>query len=303
MANEQTPFGWRLGLADFSAASLASMSANIVTHPFETLKVRQQLSRTETGSMLAVARSMIAKEGLQSLYRGLGAGLVRGMISGGGRLTIYNQLKLALLDERATDPFAIQRLLQRPEYAGVVRAGLGMTAGILAAMIAAPIDLARTRQQAAGLKQGTVAPGMLTILRQLLQQGGIRGLFTGTSAVFARQAVFTAAQLSTYDQSKKAIADLSDSAIDSYSTILLASLVSGVASTLATAPVEMVKTRMQMSTGTGFVSTCALTFRQEGLLSFWRGGTALYLKLAPHTLIVLVLTEQFRLLFGVPQVQ
>jgi hypothetical protein len=40
----------------------------------------------------------------------------------------------------------------------------------------------------------------------------------------------------------------------------------------------------------------------QGPLAFWRGSGALYGKLAPHTLIVLVLTDTFRHWLGVPTI-
>jgi hypothetical protein len=40
----------------------------------------------------------------------------------------------------------------------------------------------------------------------------------------------------------------------------------------------------------------------DGLRGFWRGATSLYLRLGPHTAIVLVVMDQLRHFLGVPHV-
>ena len=58
------------------------------------IKVRQMLSTASTSpTTLDVARQVIHHEGVGALYKGLPAALLRAVISGGGRLTGYNQLK------------------------------------------------------------------------------------------------------------------------------------------------------------------------------------------------------------------
>jgi hypothetical protein len=81
-------------MEDFVSTSLACVSANLVTHPLEMLKVRQQVSVVPSLSFTALTQKIVKTEGTKALYKGLSAGLVRAVVSGGGRLTIYNQLKL-----------------------------------------------------------------------------------------------------------------------------------------------------------------------------------------------------------------
>lgn len=40
----------------------------------------------------------------------------------------------------------------------------------------------------------------------------------------------------------------------------------------------------------------------KGVTAFWTGSFSLYLKLAPHTVIVLVLTDVFREKLGIPTI-
>ena len=272
-------------LFDLLSASLASCTANLFTHPFENLKTRQQVGASIPARALLLR--VLREEGVASLYRGLNAGLVRAVISGGGRLAIYNQLKLAVLDaEQSGSPLT------------AIRLSLGMVSGIAAAVVAAPVDLVRTRQV---VHHRGPSLSMLGVLQSLVREGGLRGLYQGTSAVFARQAVFTASQLASYDQAKLLIASRCRSDPAAYPTIMMASLLSGVVCTISTAPFEMIKTRMQISKGASLFQTSRLIIEEGGLKAFWRGSFSLYLRYAPHTFIVLVATEQFRHLFGVEQ--
>lgn len=81
-------------MEDLLSTSLACIAANLVTHPLEMLKVRQQLGVHGATSLPTLTKHIVKTEGVKALYKGLSAGLIRAVVSGGGRLTIYNQLKL-----------------------------------------------------------------------------------------------------------------------------------------------------------------------------------------------------------------
>lgn len=271
-----------LGL-DFVATSSASVLANFVTHPAETIKTRQQLNNVTAAQVLRDARASGAFFG--SLYRGFSASIIRAIISGGGRQTIYYGLKISLLS--------------RDNTSGIARAALGVLAGVLAAGLAAPIDLVRTRQQGEALAGR--GPSVLAILKRVYKdEGGIRGLYRGSSAVFARQALLNGSQLASYDRAKAAISSWTGYHADGIVTQAAAAAIAGGIATAAIAPVEYVKTQMQ-SGGRGSMMHIALSVaRRDGVIALWRGSGALWAKLAPHTLIVLLTTDAFRVLLGIP---
>lgn len=183
---------------------------------------------------------------------------------------------------------------------------MGMAAGIIAAWCAAPFDFIRTLQQAHVVDADKAGPNIFHVVRTATKTEGIRALWSGSTATMSRAAVFTAAQLVSYDKSKLWMANMLGLGVDEVPTHIAASLVSGAFTTVCTAPFEMVKTYMQMNCQKGIKDSVwgsvQVILRKEGLPALWRGTTPLYLKIAPHTFIVLVLTEQFRHFFGVPQV-
>jgi hypothetical protein len=179
---------------------------------------------------------------------------------------------------------------------------MGMAAGIIAAMFAAPFDFIRTVQQA---HVGNVAaPNALQVVREATKARGLFALWSGSSAILARAAMFTASQLVSYDKAKLWVTARTEFGLDDVPTHVVASLISGIFTTISTAPFEMVKTYMQVNSHEmlGFYGGFRRVLKTEGVLALWRGTTPLYLKIAPHTFLVLVLTEQFRSLFGVSQI-
>jgi hypothetical protein len=131
--------------------------------------------------------------------------------------------------------------------------------------------------------------------------------------MFARQSLFTGVQLASYDQAKGfavRISKIPEMGIrplsnDSPLAHVFAATLSGAVSTIATAPIEMVKTTMQLASRnatkkkTSFIQTFPLVYAEFGLRGFWRGSGALFIRLAPQTTLVLVGSEYFRKLFEV----
>ncbi len=276
---------------DFIATSTSSILANFVTHPFETIKTRQVVTNSSFTDV--VRRTMQSSDGIASFYRGFSASIARAIISGGGRQTIYYGLKRVALSHQKSNNDSI-----------ALRVAIGMVSGILAAGLAAPVDMARTRQQAAAAGSANNV-SMTRILSESYQQGGLRGLWRGSSAVFLRQAILNGSQLATYDRAKAFVSSrVQQLPADSYSTMFLSSAISGLVTTMAIAPVETIKTKLQFNKGQRMtlLEASRLQLKTDGLRSFWRGSFALYVKLAPHTVIVLILTDKFREILNIPMI-
>jgi hypothetical protein len=193
--------------------------------------------------------------------------LYRSIVDSLRRQTIYYGLKTLAVSESYTDSFAL-------------RVSLGMTSGILAACVAAPVDMARTRQQASSALKHE---GVVSVLRVAYSEGGMRSLYRGSSAVLLRQAVFTGSQLATYDKAKLLVNKYTKLPVNSYETMTIASFVSGLVTAVAIAPIEVVKTRMQFAkTRLSLRDAFAATYAETGVRGFWRGSFAVFLKGAPH---------------------
>lgn len=105
--------------------------------PIDMVKVRIQLqdSGKVNRNPLTVGAQLIKNEGVLSLYKGLSAGLLRQATYTTARMGLFNQFSAMVKDEHGNSSFA-------------AKAGAGLAAGGLGAVIGNPCDLALIRMQA-----------------------------------------------------------------------------------------------------------------------------------------------------------
>ncbi|KAL8956850.1 MAG: hypothetical protein Q9183_006205, partial [Haloplaca sp. 2 TL-2023] len=125
----------------FINGGLAGMTATTVIQPIDMIKVRLQLAGegAKAGprpSSLQVARDIIAQGKVADLYTGLSAGLLRQAVYTTARLGFFDTF-MNLLKTRAE--------VNGSQIGFAERAGAGLTAGGLAAMVGNPADLALIR--------------------------------------------------------------------------------------------------------------------------------------------------------------
>mmetsp|Transcript_110523 Transcript_110523/g.323353 ORF Transcript_110523/g.323353 Transcript_110523/m.323353 type:complete len:343 (-) Transcript_110523:32-1060(-) len=130
---------------------------------------------------------------------------------------------------------------------------------------------------------------------------GFGGMFRGCSATMLRAACGRGAQLSCYDHSKwllKRHAGMREGV----PLHMLGSFISGLAFATASAPADIIKTRLMSDTAQQYrgLTDCFLDMaRKDGPGVFFRGWTPSAARLAPHFTLVGVLMEQTRALVGV----
>ncbi len=291
-------------LASAAASCGACIAANIVTHPLETIKTRQQLPGAVSESFMRVARQVAKTEGVAALYKGVTAAAARAVVSGGGRLEAYSFLKRHALRAGVISAGAPAREMP-------VLGVMAVSAGCFAAFLGSPLDLIRTRQAAF---QGPYeqCPSMVRIGANIVRrEGGPRGLFAGSMALMGRAASFNLGQLVSYDLAKARVVRSTGLVETDSAAHVASSMCAGLVATCMSCPFENVKTEMQLTSnrkrgGSGGGSSVMTMprlihsmYRLGGVGHFFRGFAPLYLKIAPHTLIVFVVAERLRTLFGV----
>eukprot|EP01025_Chloroclados_australasicus_P031009 TRINITY_DN3127_c0_g3_i3.p1 TRINITY_DN3127_c0_g3~~TRINITY_DN3127_c0_g3_i3.p1 ORF type:complete len:608 (-),score=45.67 TRINITY_DN3127_c0_g3_i3:490-2055(-) len=225
---------------------------------------------------------LVRSEGFMGLMKGQSAAVARAVLYGGLRLGLYTPLKQTMISEGKSSNFA-------------VKLAAGTVSGAIAAGIANPFDLIKTRQQA----QGGVTVNPMKILKEVVSKEGVLGLWKGTIPSSTRAAVLTASQCATYDEVKGLVKRVSGME-ESLNMHLLCSMITGVVTTTATAPVDMVKTHMFVG-GNKFASPIDCTIeivRAEGMKGLFKGWLANYARLGPQTAIIFVVAEQLRQIAG-----
>eukprot|EP01026_Neomeris_dumetosa_P056076 TRINITY_DN5120_c1_g1_i1.p1 TRINITY_DN5120_c1_g1~~TRINITY_DN5120_c1_g1_i1.p1 ORF type:complete len:281 (-),score=30.58 TRINITY_DN5120_c1_g1_i1:458-1300(-) len=270
---------------EFGTSGLSVGVATFATNPIDVVKVRMQLTSSQAGAvpgLIPTSMELIRSEGMMGLMKGQSAAVSRALLYGGLRLGLYTPLK-KIVGVDGEQSSVLRKLCA------------GTMSGAIAAAVANPFDLVKTRQQAMG--GSTISP--LQIAKEVLRKEGMIGLWKGSVPSSTRAAVLTASQCVTYDEVKGIVKRVFDME-ESLQMHLVCSMVTGVVTTTATAPVDMIKTHMFVG-GNKFSSPlqCALEIVQgEGVRGLFKGWLANYARLGPQTAIIFVVVEQLRKVAG-----
>lgn len=256
----------------------------------DVLKVRLQMQlvgqRGPLTGMGHIFTQMLKNEGFRALYLGLTPALTRSVLYGGLRLGLYEPSKYVC--EMA---FGSTNILLK-----IVAGGF---AGSIATALTNPTEVLKVRlQMNSSSKEGTISQ-----MRKIAAEEGITAFWKGVGPAMARAASLTASQLATYDESKRALTRWT-SLEEGFSLHLMSSTVAGVASTLVTAPIDMIKTRLMLqreSSGRNYKNGfhCAYqVMRTEGPFALYKGGFTIFARLGPQTTITFILCEKLRELSG-----
>ncbi|XP_021743909.1 mitochondrial substrate carrier family protein ucpB-like isoform X1 [Chenopodium quinoa] len=274
----------------FGTSGVSVAIATTVTHPLDVLKVRLQMQLVgQRGPLTGLGHiftQILNKEGFSALYLGLTPALTRSVLYGGLRLGLYEPSKYVCeVAFESTNLF--------------VKIVAGGFAGSFATAMTNPTEVLKVRLQ---MNSGTKV-GAISLMRKIASEEGITALWKGVGPAMARAASLTASQLATYDESKRALTRWA-SVEEGFSLHLMSSTIAGVASTLVTAPMDMIKTRLMSqkeSSGRNYKNGlhCAYqVMRTEGPLALYKGGFTIFARLGPQTTITFVLCEKLRELSG-----
>ncbi|KAL1306218.1 hypothetical protein AAFC00_004312 [Neodothiora populina] len=283
------------GALPFVNGGLAGMVATTVIQPIDMIKVRLQLAGegVKTGpkpTPLSVTRDILAQGKVMDLYTGLSAGLLR--------QAVYTTARLGLFDT------FMNTLKARAEAKGngigfAERAGAGLTAGGLAAMISNPADLALIRMQSDGLKPAAERANYKSVidaLSRISKAEGVGALWSGAYPTVVRAMALNFGQLAFFSEAKSR---LKDTSLSPRTQTLTASAVAGFFASFFSLPFDFVKTRLQKQTKgpngelpyKGMVDCFKKVALEEGPLRFYRGFSTYYVRIAPHAMVTLIVAD------------
>lgn len=269
-------------------------TANTATNPLDVVKVRLQMEKKLASGSTAPAKRMgmvstgiavVKNEGVTALWSGLGPSLARGFFFGGARLGMYTPIKAMLSGDSKTTGFEVKILS-------------GTLSGGLAAAVTSPIELIKTRLQAAGSTPGapTTSRG---VIKAVVEKDGVTGLWKGAMPGLIRAGMLTAAQCATYDEVKRIVKEVTGLK-DGVGVQLGCAVSAGLVTTTITNPIDVIKTRMYMggSQYKGVIDCASDVLKKDGLRGFMKGWSASYARLGPHTVIMFMTAEQVRTYAG-----
>lgn len=271
------------------AASSCIAAAVIVFNPLDCYRLRWQVQHNYT-SMKFHFKSIVRNEGM---FRGLfvpgigsnavGAGLSRGIGMG-----CYPTVRDYLTGNNSKSG-------SKMFFAGLLSGGFGY-------FISTPAWVIKTRLQTGRESKHPPKGNGIRICSEIVRQDGVKGLYRGASALIIRGALINAGNTLGYDFSKTTNKTYN---IVQEGPILhvFASVVAAFLSSTFCVPADFVMTRYQAGPQMGdqykSVIDCANTlYRKEGIGSFFRGWTPLFIRVAPLYICYLPCYEQVRTLLG-----
>ncbi|KAL4140484.1 hypothetical protein PRNP1_014768 [Phytophthora ramorum] len=291
-------------LMDFMLASVATSGACVVSNPMEVIKTRMQLQGELAHNVTRGATPVVQyrnfahafytigrTEGLRGIQRGLGPGISYQIFMNGPRLGLFEPLQKVF---GATDPTAISFPLRNVCAAA--------TSGMIGAFIGSPFFLVKARIQAASsvgkINSQYAYNGMMDGFRQIVKADGLTGLYRGATASIPRVAIGSGTQLATYTQAKTLV--IAAGFEDGVQVHLGSSILTGLVVTTAMNPMDVVSTRIysqKVVNGKGKlysgVMDCIMkTMKSEGIRGFYKGWTAHYMRLGPHTIFTFLFWEE-----------
>ena len=162
---------------------------------------------------------------------------------------------------------------------------VGGGSGIIATTCIHPIDIVKVRLQllGEGARSGK-APSPLGVARQIVAEGGLRGLYAGISAAWLRQATYATLRLGFFDRFLAALATRAQAKGRSvgFGDRAAASLTAGGFAAAIANPAEVglirmqsdgMKSKAERANYRSVVDALLRVARSEGLSALWQGAT------------------------------
>ncbi|KGG50292.1 hypothetical protein DI09_164p50 [Mitosporidium daphniae] len=258
------------GWISFVSGGVGGICLVLVGHPFDLVKVRLQAGIHQYGSMGNAFNSIVTKDGILGLYRGMLAPIIGvtpifavsfwGYAFGMKMVTSFNG-----------DPQT------KPTLGQISLAGAFSALPTTALMV--PFERLKVMAQ---IQEGTAYKGPGSILISMLRTKGVgnslKMLYRGTMATLARDAPGSVAYFATYEILKKKLSSSSSSSSSSLpvASILVAGGLAGMANWLVAIPADVIKSRIQAGSEESGTQLLKGMLQKEGPRALFKGlGPAL----------------------------
>lgn len=237
----------------FLAGSLSGTCSTLLFQPLDLVKTRVQQTGPST-SLVRVISTVVSQDSVRGLWRGLVPSLVRTVPGVGLYFSSMHQMKTSLCDGR---PTALQSAL------------IGSSARALSGSVMIPFTVIKTRFESRAFNYSSTAHALSSILRT----EGLRGLTKGLGPTLVRDVPFSGLYLMFYEQLKTWVPEEVSGTQSSAAVHFSCGLVAGLLASLVTQPADVIKTRLQLSSGSGLRLTGAVLqiYRDRGLGGFTTG--------------------------------
>lgn len=304
---------------EVAAAGCTTSWVSCIFNFTDVAKVRMQAASAQGlaggfaqyGSFRSTVAEIMKHEGLRGLVLpGIVASCLRDLSYSGLSIGMYPSLKNYVFVQTTQDETSACG-----DIGFMRKFAVGMFSGALFSGFVNPADFLKIRVQAeagrvgesgllvTGLRAGSPPnyANSLHAFAVVRKREGFAALYRGCTATMIRAACGRGAQLSCYDHAKyllKTHGGMHEGVL----LHMMGSFLSGLAFATASAPSDIIKTRLMADTSNqyrGFLDCLVCLVRTGGFFAVFRGWTPSAARLAPHFTIVGVTMEQVRVLVGV----
>lgn len=278
------------------AAGTAASVAEIFSIPMDTTKVRLQLQgeNVKKGSlqplkyrgMLHTMTTITKEEGINSLFRGLNAGIQRQICFCGIRIGLYDSVRKFYGDTGEGKPRVLVKILA------------SITTASSAVLMFQPTEVVKIRMQAAGAKQ--IYSGAFHAYSTIAKTEGMKGLWRGYTTNIFRLSVVNCTEIVVYDIIKSYVLyrQLMDDKVPLH---LMSAIGAGLVSCIVTSPIDVVKTRFVNSKAGSYKSPIHCAFhvlKENGPTAFYKGCVPSFLRFGSWAVVFFLSYEQIKRLSG-----
>lgn len=282
-------------LTDFLSGTAAGISICLSGHPFDTLKVRLQLSdysKHNNINLLKLIQNTIYNEGITGLYKGLSSPLLTVPLVNAIVFTSYEYAKYQLINYNVLHYSNNTNTTNELSH---LQIGMcGAFAGLANSIIACPVELIKNKLQIQYEinKLHRLYKSPIHCIQSIVHVQGVRGLFTGMNSTIIREIPAYGFQFYTYELCKSIIQQYNTSQLSSIQQLICGGI-GGVSCWIFSYPQDVIKSKLQTVQYTrnsnnqliahpyyksryydgGFLSCYHHTVQQYGHRGLWHGFT------------------------------
>ncbi|XP_030512110.1 nicotinamide adenine dinucleotide transporter 1, chloroplastic-like isoform X3 [Rhodamnia argentea] len=285
---------------DVFCNSVAGAAAGVFVapfvHPLDVVRTRLQVDGVPSGHkgsvIITSLQTIIKKEGLKGLYRGLSPTILALIPNWAVYFMVYERLK-GLVHSHVDNGDQVSTGTNMIAAVG---------AGAAQAITTNPLWVVRTRLQTQGIRPEVVPYGSVpSALIRIAREEGLRGLYRGTLPSLVGVS-HVAIQIPAYEMIKCYIARKDDEAVDQPGpvNVIFATIVSKLAASIVTYPHEVVRSKLQeqgqggRDRYAGVIDCVKKVYRHEGVPGFYRGFFTSLLRTIPSAVITFASYEGVR---------
>ena len=283
----------------FVMGGFSGMVATCCIQPIDTVKVRIQimgenLSKDSTNPF-TVAGKIIKAEGVSSLYKGLGAALTRQATYTTAKLGFY-RLLFNKREQYHQGPIPFHEKL-----------GISLSAGFIGAVFGNPADLSLVRfqgDQTLPVDQRRNYKNVFDALRRIVKEEGFFSLWKGSAPTIAKAMSLCGGQLTSFEEIKQRVGEYRGK--NDLLTRIISSSCSGVICACLSLPFDNLKVKLQKQKAlpdgtlpyTGIFDCLRKSVVREGATGLWIGLPTYIVRIAPHSIISLLVMDYLHTYFG-----